>query len=100
MPTRYFRASQGYASTQTTRHLAIGTAVAVQIVLGSGNSALTVFNQGTGNIVWGDSGIAVNSGNYLFVTGRVEWSDLQDGWSVYLRADSVSSIVTVTESNQ
>lgn len=97
MATRYFRASQGYASVVTTRHIAVATNVAVQVILGSGNAAMTIFNHGTGNVIWGDSGIAVNSGNYIFVTGRVEWSDLQDGWSTYLRADSVSSIVTVTE---
>ena len=97
MGTRYVRVSAGYLSTGTTRYINIPTSPATQVVLTSGYQALSIFNHGTGMLVWGDSNIAVNSGNYQFVNMRVEHNNLQDSWSTYYRADSVSSLISVTE---
>ena len=97
MGTLYKRVSPFLGNIGTTRFLTIATNVATQVVLDSGYLALTIFNVGSGSIVWGDSSIAVNSGNYLFVNQRVEWLDLQDGWSTYVRADSVPTLISISE---
>lgn len=97
MGTRYVRLSEGFLSVGTTRYITVQTDVSTQVILTSGFQALTVFNHGTGNLIWGDSNISVNSGNYQFVNMRVEHTSLQDGWSVFYRADSVSSLISVSE---
>jgi hypothetical protein len=81
----------------TARYLSIVTTPATQIVMTSGSQAMTIFNIGSGTLIWGDSSIAVNSGNNLFVQARVEWLNLQDGWSLYVRAESVATLISVTE---
>ena len=101
MGTNFIRANEQLGSATTTRYIMIATNVATQILLDSGNQALTLFNVGSATLVWGDSNIAVNSGNFLYVgVGQDFGKDgrqLQDGWSTYLRADSVQSLVAVTQ---
>ena len=99
MGTLYIRANPYLGNTGTTRVLSITTASAVPIVLNSGYQAISIFNQGAGTLIWGDSSIAVNSGNNLFVQSRVEWLALADSFSVYVRAESVATIIGVTEYN-
>ena len=99
MGTVYFRTSPYLGSVGTTRLLNVTTGSAVQIVLNSGYSAMTIFNEGSGTLVWGDANIAVNSGNNLFVQSRVEWLGLQDAWSVYVRAESVATLIGITQYN-
>ena len=99
MATRYLRADPLTGSVGTSRILSIPTSPATLITLTSGYSGLTLFNIGSGSALWGDSGIAVNSGNYLFVNTRIEWSDIQDGWTTYVIADSVSTLIEQTEYN-
>ena len=97
MGTLFKRVSPYLGNVGTTKLITIATNVARQIVLDSGYLALSIYNIGSGNLLWGDSGIAVNSGNYLFVNQRTEWLDLQDGWSTYVRADSVGTLISITE---
>lgn len=99
MATRYFRAGLSLAEVGTTRYLTINSSLATQIILSSGYTAMSLFNQGSTSLVWGDSSIAINSGNYLFPKGRLEWRDLQDNFSVYLISDSNGTfgIANVTE---
>lgn len=97
MGTRWIRVSEGLAAVGTTRYITIQTNAATQVILTSGYQGLSVFNLGSGSLIWGDSNISVNSGSYLFVNARVEWMDLQDAFGVYFRADSVSSLIAVTE---
>ena len=99
MATRYLRADPLTGSVGTSRILSIPTNPATLITLTSGYSGLTLFNIGSGSALWGDSGIAVNSGNYLFVNARIEWTDLQDSWTTYVIADSVSTLIEQTEYN-
>lgn len=93
----YRRASPNLGSVGTTKYINITTAAAQQIFLDSGFTALHIFNIGSGNLIWGDSNIAVNSGAYLFVNAGKGWESLQDGWSIFFRADSVSTIISVNE---
>ena len=102
MATRYIRAGGGFASVGTSRYLMIATNVATQIVMLSGSQTLRIFNNGSGFLLWGDSNIAVNSANYIFPLGAYSWPDdgnvtLADEWSTYVRADSVQTLITVTD---
>ena len=97
MSTRYFRANPQLGSVSTSMYIMIPTSPATQIIMNSGAQAMQLYNLGTGNLIWGDSNIAVNSGNYLFPLARIEWTDVQDGFSVFVRADSVATLITKTE---
>ena len=97
MSTRYFRANPQLGSVSTSMYILIPTSPATQIIANSGAQAMQLYNLGTGNLVWGDSNIAVNSGNYLFPLSRIEWTDIQDAFSVFVRADSVQTLITKTE---
>ena len=85
------------AVSGTARYITVQTNPAVLLSMTSGSQALSIFNHGTGSLIWGGTNVAVNSGNYTFVNMRTEWTNLQDGWSTYLIADSVSTIISVTE---
>lgn len=95
----YVRENPFLGSVGTTRFLNVLTSAAVQVALNSGYQAMTIFNNGSGNLIWGDSSVAANSGNTLFVQSRVEWLGLQEGWSTYVRSESVSTIISITEYN-
>ena len=95
----YKRTNPNLGSVGTTKYLTIPTSPATLLTLDSGYMGLTVFNNGSGNLIWGDSNIAVNSGNYQFVNVRTEWYPLTFGWSQYLRAESVATLISVTEYN-
>ena len=97
MAIKFIRTNPYLGIVDTTRVISVATNVATQVILNSGFSAMTIFNQGSGTLVWGDSGIAVNSGNNLFVQARVEWVGLQDRWNVYVRAESVATVISITE---
>ena len=97
MAINFARTNPFLGTVGTTRFLSIATNLATQIVLNSGYQALTIFNMGSGTLVWGDSSIATNSGNNLFVQARAEWLGLQDGWSTYVRAESTFTLISVSE---
>ncbi len=97
MGTPYVRATPYVGKAGTTRLITITTAAAQQVLLGTGFTALQLFNIGSGSLVYGDSSIAVNSGHYLFVSAARQWENLPADWSIYLRADSVSTLVSVRE---
>ena len=99
MGTIYLRINPQLGSIGTTRILNVTTGAAVAVILNSGYQAMSIFNQGSGTLVWGDSSIAVNSGNNLFVQSRIEWLALADSFTVYVRAESVATIIGVTEYN-
>ena len=92
-----YRRSQHLYSTATTRYLTIPTSPATQVSLTSGFWAMQLFNVGSASLVYGDSNIAVNSGAYLYPASPKSWEELEDGWSIYVRADSAVTVVSVTE---
>ena len=85
------------AIVSSARYITVATSPITLLVMTSGSQSMSVFNHGSGNLVWGGTNVAVNSGNYLFVNMRTEWQNLQDGWSTYLVADSVATIISVVE---
>ena len=97
MGINYRRTQPLFGTVGTTRILTVATNPATLITLTSSYQAMTLANMGSGILLWGDSGIAVNSGNQLFVTALKSWDNLQDGFQVYVRAESVSTVITVTE---
>lgn len=91
------RDSSLLGSVATSRYINVATTSAVSVVIGSATSALRLYNLGTGSLIWGDSNIAVNSGNYLFPYSGITWEGVEDVFTVYVRADSVATTVAVTE---
>ena len=96
MGTRYFRAGMAYASAGSTRYYSINSTLATQITLDSGFKAMRMFNQGSTPLVWGDSNISVNSGNYVFPAGSVEWNPIDDAFSIFVISDSVGTLGIAT----
>ena len=92
MGTRYFRAGNEYATAGTTRYYTINSSLATQIILDSGFKAIRMFNQGSTPLVWGDSNIAVNSGNYVYPSGSIEFNPVQDAYSFYVISDSQGAL--------
>src|SRR3990167_9211957 len=88
MATRFFRAGQNMASVGSTRYLTINSSKVTRVFLSSGAVGISVFNQGSTPLIWGDSNITVNSGNYVFPLGRIEWLEVQDTFDFYLVSDS------------
>ena len=88
MGTRFFRAGDKIASTGSTRYLTINSSKVTRVIMNSGATGISIFNQGSTPLLWGDSGITVNSGNYIFPAGRIEWLNVQDAFDVYLVSDS------------
>ena len=88
MGTRFFRAGQNIATVRSTRYLTINSSKVTRVFMNTGASGISVFNQGSTPLIWGDSNITVNSGNYLFPAGRIEWLDVQDSFDFYLVSDS------------
>ena len=81
----------------TSRTITVTTAAAQALILGSARMAVTVYVHGTGTLLWGDSSIAVNSANVLYPAMSYTWEHIEDGFPLFLRAESVQTIVTVTE---
>jgi len=98
MATRLFRAGN-FVETVTTRYLALNSSLATKIVLTSGYTVMRIFNSGSTPIVWGDSSISVNSGNYLFPYGSEEFGEVQDDFNFFAFSDSngTTGLITITE---
>ena len=92
MATRYFRAGAEYASAGTTRYYSVNSSLATEIIMDSGFKAIRMFNQGSTPLVWGDSNIAVNSGNYLYPSAAIEWNPVLDSFSFFVISDSVGTL--------
>ena len=98
MGTPYRITNYGIGAVATTgRSILIVTNQLTLLLLSSGNRGISVYNHGSGTLLWGSSSIAVNSGNNIFVNMRTEWMNVQDGWSTYLAADQTNALITVTE---
>ena len=99
MATRYIRAEPLFGSIGTSRVLSIPTSPATLITLGSGYAHIHLYCLGTGNLLYGGSGLAVNSGATLYPSGGKNFTDLQDSWQLYVRAESVSTFIVIGEYN-
>ena len=97
MGTFFLRTNPSLGSASTSRYVSIPTSPATLLTLDSGYQALSLFNVGSATLIYGDSNISVNSGNFIYVGAAAEWLDLQDGWQVYLRADSVSTLISYVQ---
>ena len=85
------------AVASSARFILVPTTNLTRLTISSGNHGISIFNIGSGSLIWGGSTIAINSGNVIFVNMRTEWLDVQDGWNVYLLANSLNSLISVTE---
>ena len=98
MGTRFVRTTSRYVSVTTTRYLLIPTDTTTQIYITTGYTAIRIYNSGTNTLIWGDTTIVTNSGNFLFSSASKEWEDVSDNFNFYMVADSANSYITITES--
>lgn len=99
MGTKYFRTTVKTAVVHTSRYISLNSSQATRIFMTSGSIGISIFNQGSTPLVWGGTNIAVNSGNYLFPAGRLEFSDVQDAFELFMFSDSdgTTGLIHITE---
>jgi len=99
MATYRKRTNYHYTLVGSTRYLTINSSLATEVVLKNGFSGIRLFNGGSTPLVWGDSNITVNSGNYLYPSAFKEWEEVQDGFSFFVFSDSngTSGIAVIQE---
>ena len=99
MGTRYFRAGNQFQAIGTHRLISVNSSLATRIYMSTGYTAISMFNQGSTPLVWGDTRVTVNSGNYLFPLSRIEWTDVQDDFNFFVVSDSTGTfgLALITE---
>lgn len=99
--TRYVHVNQGFSAIGSSRIIQVPTSPVTQIVLSTGYLAMQVFNVGPSAIAWGDTSITMSTGGLLFYSmGKsfgLEGDSLNDDFSFYVIADSISGTVVVNE---
>ncbi len=99
MATRYFRANSSFAGVGTGRYVFVPTITLTQIIMSTGYTGLRIYNSGSNTLVWGDSSISTNSGNFLFPAMSREFDNCMDSFSFFMTADSANSYISITEYN-
>ena len=99
MGTYYRRANQVF-TTATTRLITITTGAAQSITISSGYNAFNAMNNGPAPISWGDSSLLMGSGNVIFPYAQYIFDNVSGASIIYFRADSVASVIAITESKQ
>ena len=97
MPTGYIRTNPYPSSIGTSRTVAVPTSPATQVVSLSGYMGWQLVNVGAGAVAYGDSSLLVGTGGMLFYSMSKEWYPIADTMSLYVRADSVASVLLVNE---
>ena len=97
MGTNFIRTNLQIASVSTTRLITITTASAQLITAGSAAFQIMCQNNGPANVSIADSSISMGSGDVVFPYANREFLNIADGFNVYLRADSVATVVSWTE---
>ena len=92
MGTRYFTSGGEYASVGTTRYLTVNSSLVSRVLLTSGFTAIRIYNQGSTALVWGDTNVTINSGNYIYPSGSIEFDNIQDAFNFYILSDSISGV--------
>lgn len=97
MGTRLNRDTQQIGSVSTSRFITIPTSPVTFITLNSAAFGAFIYNVGTPTLLWGGSTIGVNSGAFLYPSTGMEWTNVEDGYSFYMMADSVAGFVIINE---
>ena len=97
MGTRYFRAGVNFSSVGSTRYLLIPTTLATQIYMSTGYTGIRIYNSGSNTLIWGDSSISTNSGNFLYPGVSTDFGVVIDDFNFFMVADSANSFISVTE---
>jgi len=97
MGTYYRRSNTQLGSVGTARLVTITTAAAQLVQLSSGCSAINVMNNGPTPVSFGDSSLLMGSGNVIFPYAQYEFLNVSDGWRAYFRADSLQTVIAITE---
>lgn len=95
--TYYRRPNSQLGADVTSRLIVITTAAAQLVSLSSGYSAVNIMNNGPSTVSFGDSSLSAGSGNVIFPYAQYEFLNVEDGWSVYMRANSLATTIAITE---
>lgn len=96
----YFRRANQTITATTTRLLNITTGAAQAVFTSTGYSLMNIMNNGPANVSFGDASLSMGSGNVIFPYAQYIFENLSDDFSVFLRADSIATVVAVTEFKQ
>jgi len=97
MVTNFKKTVINFLEVATTRLVTINTGSATAIVMTSGNNGLEVCNDGPATVFYGHSSLVQGSGSILAQYSTKEWFNTVEDFTVYMRADSAASIVSITE---
>lgn len=97
MGTNFIRTNVQIASVGTTKLLTVTTGSSQQFTAGSGVFEIMLQNNGPTNIAIVDSSAVMGSGDVVFPYANRQFQNVADGFNLFLRADSVASIMAWTE---
>ena len=97
MPTVYIRTNLQPSTVGTTRILTVSTGAATQVVSLSGYMGMQVTCLGPGEIAYGDTAILADTSALLFYSMSKEYYPIADTLSLYLRANSVATVVALND---
>lgn len=93
MATKAIRPDYQLLQVGTMRLITITTAAAQQITATSGTVMVMIQNNGPANVGIGDSAMLMGSGDVVFPYANRQYENVADGFNLYLRADSVATVV-------
>lgn len=97
----YYRRPNSLFATATTRLITYTTASAQVLRVSSGYNAMNIMNNGPAPLSWGgDATLAIGSGNVIFPYAQYVFENLSGDFTIYLRADSASTVAAITEIKQ
>lgn len=97
MGTNFIRTNFQIASVATTRLITVTTGSPQQFVAGSGVLEIMLQNNGPAPIAIVDSSVVIGSGDIVFPYANRQFQNIANGFNLFLRADSVASVMAWTE---
>jgi len=97
MVTNYKKTRGNFLEVNTTKLVTIDTGSATAYTITSGSMGMEVTNDGPATVFYGHSSIVQGSGAFLAMYMTKDWFQVVDDFTVYFRADSAQSVISVTE---
>ena len=97
MGTNFVYTQHRIGAVTASSTLSVTTATAQQFYATSGAIMVVIECLGPAEVSFGDSGITATSGGVLFPYEDKTWYPVSDGFTQYLRATSVASVVKWTD---
>ena len=97
MATNYIRTFNNFIDVMTNRLISVGTGTATAVTALTGTFAIDITNNGPASVFYGSSNMVLGSGGFLAMYATKSFSEINDGFTIYLRADSATTVVNINE---